>query len=69
MDIDVSTKLWSALQSPLRPTALFTVTTLFLNVEESFLPAKEVATVALETVPDATSRKGLPPLPPIPVVP
>jgi hypothetical protein len=62
MDIDVSTKLWSALQSPLRPTALFTVTTLFLNVDETFPDAKKVSRIDIDSVPDATSRLGLPPL-------
>ena len=45
LDIDMSTKIWSALQSPLRPSAYFTVTTLFLNVDETFpdpLPVNDV---------------------------
>jgi hypothetical protein len=61
MDIDVSTKLWSALQSPLRPAALFNVTSVFLSVEENFPASKEVKKVVLEGVPDATARLGLPP--------
>jgi Pvc16 N-terminal domain len=60
MDIDVSTKLWSALQSPLRPTALFTVTTLFLNVDENFPATKPVETVAVAAVPDPVPSISLP---------
>lgn len=35
-DLDRSTKLWSALQAPLRPTAMFQVTALFLDVPQQF---------------------------------
>jgi hypothetical protein len=36
VDIDMSTKLWSALQSPLRPCAHYLVTTMFLDTGETF---------------------------------
>lgn len=36
VDIDMSTKLWSALQSPLRPTAYFLATTVFLDPGDRF---------------------------------
>jgi Pvc16 N-terminal domain len=36
VDIDMSTKLWSALQSPIRPCAYYLVTTVFLDVGETF---------------------------------
>ncbi|WP_447761933.1 DUF4255 domain-containing protein [Sphingopyxis panaciterrae] len=35
LDIDMSTKLWSALQSPIRPTAYYLVTTTFLETDDS----------------------------------
>lgn len=35
LDIDMSTKLWSALQSPIRPSAYYLVTTTFLDTEVS----------------------------------
>jgi hypothetical protein len=35
-DIDMSTKVWSALQSPMRPCAYYLVTTLFLDTGETF---------------------------------
>jgi hypothetical protein len=52
VDLDMSTKLWSALQSPLRPSAYFLVTTVFLDVEETFppvLPVKKVGVAAHAT--------------------
>jgi hypothetical protein len=35
-DIDMSTKVWSALQSPMRPCAYYLVTTVFLDTGETF---------------------------------
>lgn len=35
LDIDMSTKLWSALQSPIRPSAYYLVTTTFLDTDVS----------------------------------
>lgn len=52
-DLDRSTKLWSALQAPLRPTALFQVTALFLAVPEPFPPVPPVATLDLRLHPRA----------------
>jgi len=43
VDVDLSTKIWSALQSPLRPAAYFLVTTVFLEVTETYPAAPEVA--------------------------
>lgn len=42
VDVDLSTKIWSALQSPLRPSAYFLVTTVFLEVTETFPVGPEV---------------------------
>jgi hypothetical protein len=42
VDVDLSTKIWSALQSPLRPSAYFLVTTVFLEVTETFPAGPEV---------------------------
>src|SRR5262249_4542580 len=42
VDIDMSTKLWSALHSPLRPCAYYLVTTVFLDTGETFPAAKQV---------------------------
>jgi hypothetical protein len=60
MDIDMSTKLWSALQSPLRPSAYFTVTTVFLNVEETFPPPGKADRVRIGVHPASTPRDDLP---------
>jgi hypothetical protein len=35
-DIDLSTKVWSALQSPMRPSAYYLVTTVFLDTGETY---------------------------------
>ncbi|MFN9644018.1 MAG: Pvc16 family protein [Cyanobacteriota bacterium] len=50
-DLDRSTKLWSALQAPLRPTALFQVTALFLEVPETISPTVPVASLDLRLRP------------------
>ncbi|HEX9932276.1 MAG TPA: DUF4255 domain-containing protein [Allosphingosinicella sp.] len=42
VDIDLSTKLWSSLQSPLRPSAFYLATTVFLDTGE---PEEEGAAV------------------------
>jgi hypothetical protein len=47
VDIDMSTKLWSALHSPLRPCAYYLVTTVFLDTGETFPAAKTVDTVVV----------------------
>ena len=53
VDIDVSTKLWSAFQSPIRPCALYQVTTVFLEVDEVFADSKPVETVRIAGRPEA----------------
>ena len=50
-DLDRSTKLWSALQAPLRPTAMFQVSAIFLEVPEPFPPAVPVASLNLRLHP------------------
>ena len=47
VDIDMSTKLWSALQSPLRPCAYYLVTTMFLDTGEVFPDGKLVEKVVI----------------------
>jgi hypothetical protein len=47
VDIDMSTKLWSAMQSPIRPCAYYLVTTVFLDTGEVFPAAAEVEKVAV----------------------
>ena len=53
VDIDVSTKLWSAFQSPIRPCALYQVTTVFLEVDETFADPKPVDAVRISGRPEA----------------
>ena len=60
IDIDMSTKLWSALQSPLRPSAYFTVTTVFLEVDETFPAGKDIEKLRLGVWPDSTPRSDQP---------
>ncbi len=55
VDIDMSTKLWSALQAPLRPCAYFLVTTVFLDLDEVFPAVQPVDEVAVAVVPDPTA--------------
>lgn len=45
VDLDLSTKLWSAFQSPIRPSAMYLVTTVFLDVDETFPAPPLVETV------------------------
>ena len=54
LDVDTSTKLWSALQSPLRPCAYYLVTTVFLDTGETYPAAKIVdrVDIAGRPVPD-----------------
>jgi hypothetical protein len=47
VDIDMSTKLWSAMQSPMRPCAYYLVTTVFLDTGESFLAGPPVDSVVI----------------------
>jgi len=60
VDVDLSTKIWSALQSPMRPCAHFLVTTVFLDVEETFPPGKETVKVRVGVRPDPTVASSLP---------
>jgi len=54
VDVDMSTKLWSALQSPIRPCANYLVTTVFLDTGEAFPVRPEVQSfvIAARPVPD-----------------
>lgn len=54
VDLDLSTKIWSAFQSPLRPSAYFLVTTVFLEVDENLPAPVEVDQVSVGVRPDAT---------------
>jgi hypothetical protein len=53
LDIDLSTKLWSALQSPLRPSAFYLVTTVFLQTGEKPVESKETKKVHIAVRPSA----------------
>lgn len=53
VDIDMSTKLWSALQSPIRPCAYYLVTTVFLDTGETFPTGSIVDSVVLAARPVA----------------
>ena len=57
VDIDVSTKIWSSLQSPHRPCAFYLVTTVFLDTGETFVAGKEVekAHIAVRPTADAAA--------------
>jgi hypothetical protein len=54
VDLDVSTRIWSALQSPLRPSAYFLVTTVFLDVDETIPDHAETQEVSLGVRPDVS---------------
>lgn len=47
LDIDMSTKLWSAMQSPIRPSAYYLVTTTFLETDDSWLDGPPVDEVVI----------------------
>lgn len=57
VDVDMSTKIWSALQSPHRPCAFYLVTTVFLDTGETFVAGKEVekAHIAVRPTADAAA--------------
>ncbi|KUN25119.1 hypothetical protein AQJ23_17285 [Streptomyces antibioticus] len=61
VDVDLSTKIWSALQSPMRPCAHFLVTTVFLDIGETPPEAAEVTKVKVGVRPDAEPSFTLPP--------
>jgi hypothetical protein len=46
-DMDLSTKLWSAFQSPMRPSAHYLVTTVFLDTTEAFAAPIPVDSVVI----------------------
>jgi hypothetical protein len=53
LDIDMSTKLWSALHSPIRPCAFYMVTTVFLDTGEPYPAPKTVTEVHIAGRPTA----------------
>lgn len=59
VDIDLSTKLWSALQSPLRPCALYLVTTVFLATDEEPIVGEPVARIRLFQRPNVAPEVDL----------
>lgn len=59
VDLDMSTKLWSALQSPLRPSAHYLVTTVFLDPGEAFAGAQLTGSLRLGVRPDADPASAL----------
>lgn len=60
VDIDQSTKIWSALHCPLRPCAFYLVTTVFLDVDEAFAPLPEVSQVSIAARTNLTPSPALP---------
>ncbi|PZG78921.1 hypothetical protein C1I97_36260 [Streptomyces sp. NTH33] len=61
VDVDLSTKIWSSLQSPMRPCAHFLVTTVFLDLGDSPSTTPEVTTAQVGVRPNATRSTTLPP--------
>ncbi|MFI1292472.1 DUF4255 domain-containing protein [Streptomyces sp. NPDC020792] len=60
VDVDLSTKIWSSLQSPMRPCAHFLVTTVFLDLGDSPSTTAEVKKAQIGVRPDPTRSKTLP---------
>lgn len=60
LDLDLSTRIWSAFQSPLRPSAYFLVTTVFLEVDETLPPPVPVDEVHIGVRPDASGAAPQP---------
>ena len=52
VDVDQATKLWSALQSPLRPSAFYRVQAVFLVPDEAYPDPNTVDEVNIAVVPD-----------------
>jgi hypothetical protein len=52
VDLDLSTRIWSAFQSPLRPSAYFLVTTVFLDVDEVLPAGADVKALKVGVRPD-----------------
>lgn len=71
LDVDLSTKLWSALQAPIRPCAYYTVTTVFLTSDAPTPDGPLTQTVELDVdvfdtlfpSPDGSRREIESPLP------
>lgn len=61
VDLDLSTKIWSALQSPLRPSAHYLVTTVFLDTGETYPAPVPVSTVGLGVKPDTDPATAVAP--------
>jgi hypothetical protein len=59
VDIDLSTKLWSAFQSPLRPAAFYLVTTVFLETDEKPIVGGPVTRIRLFQRPDVSPEVDL----------
>lgn len=59
VDMDLSTKLWSALQSPLRPAAFYLVTTVFLATDEKPVVGDPVTRIRLFERPNAAPEVDL----------
>lgn len=51
VDIDMSTKLWSALQSPIRPSAYYLVTTTILETDDSIADGPQTSAVRISGLP------------------
>ena len=54
VDLDLSTRVWSAFQSPLRPSAYFLVTTVFLDVDEVLPDIADVDSLSIGVRPDTS---------------
>jgi hypothetical protein len=59
VDVDLSTKIWSALQSPLRPTAFYLATTVFLATDEPVAEGKAVTELRLFERPNVAPQVDL----------
>jgi hypothetical protein len=55
LDVDMSTKIWGALQSPMRPCAYYLVTTVFLDTGEKYPAVPEVLKLRVGGRPDPDS--------------
>lgn len=56
LDIDMSTKLWSALQAPIRPSAYYLVTTTFLDTQASLPEGPPVTVMTIAGRPNANPQ-------------
>jgi hypothetical protein len=60
-DVDMSTKVWSALQSPMRPCAYYLVTTVFLDTGDTFPAPEVVDSVVITERPSADPMAAIEP--------